>query len=71
MAAPISLLHPLNLQIVEFLEDEHDLQFKVEFPAPEFCTACGAVGQSIRFSKKLTKQELSKRKANNTTNHLT
>lgn len=55
MAAPISLLHPLNLQIVEFLEDEHDLQFKVEFPAPEFCTACGAIGQSIRFSKKLTK----------------
>ncbi|MCE1085026.1 transposase family protein, partial [Pseudomonas asiatica] len=40
---------------MEFLEDEHDLQFKVEFPAPEFCTACGAIGQSIRFSKKLTK----------------
>jgi transposase len=52
---PLSLLHPLSLQIVEFLEDDHDLQFKVEFPVPEFCTACGAIGQSIRFSKKLTK----------------
>lgn len=55
MSTSVTLLHPLNVQIAEFLEDEHDLQFKVEFPAPEFCTACGAIGQSIRFSKKLTK----------------
>ncbi|HBO2172516.1 TPA: transposase family protein, partial [Pseudomonas aeruginosa] len=51
----LSLLHPLKVEIVEFLEDDHDLQIKVEFPAPEFCTACGAISQSIRFSKKLTK----------------
>ena len=51
VAESLSLLHPLKVEIVEFLEDEHDLQFKVEFPAPEFCTACGAIGQSIRFSK--------------------
>ncbi|MGV0194531.1 transposase family protein [Pseudomonas aeruginosa] len=27
----------------------------MSFRLPEFCTACGAIGQSIRFSKKLTK----------------
>jgi transposase len=52
---PLSILHPLNVQIVDFQEDDHDLEFKIEFPEPEFCTSCGAIGQSIRFSKKLTK----------------
>ena len=33
MADSLSLLHPLKVEIVEFLEDEHDLQFKVELPA--------------------------------------
>lgn len=51
----LSILHPLNVQIVDFHEDDHDLEFKIEFPPPEFCTSCGAIGQSIRFSKKLTK----------------
>lgn len=40
---------------VDFQEDEHDYQFKVEYPEPTCCHACGAVSDIIRFNKKLVK----------------
>lgn len=53
--APTSLLHPLKATVLEFQEDEHDYQFKVEYPEPTCCHACGAVSDIIRFNKKLVK----------------
>ena len=53
--APTSLLHPLKATVLDFQEDEHDYQFKVEYPEPTCCHACGAVSDIIRFNKKLVK----------------
>ena len=40
---PSTLLHPLKLDVVGFLEDEHDYHFRVELPEPKCCQSCGTL----------------------------
>lgn len=47
---PGNLLHPLNLDVVGFKEEDHDYHFRVELPELKCCQSCGAVdGRVVRF----------------------
>ena len=51
MNSPLSILHPLNVTILDHKQDDHDYSFKVLTPEPTCCEACGSIGSLVKFGK--------------------